>query len=119
MNKEKAIELLHSVVEYMLVGEKISNVIKQLKDIGFSNEDLSHFFDEEDILNSQFYYDIHVSYGQKDSDGYSIFIACDTEDSDEVIKIAINDNRFEFIDDVSYIDYVHQISLEEYNEATK
>lgn len=51
MDKERAMELLNLVVEYMLVGESISNTTEQLINIDFTEEELINEFnfDEEDV----------------------------------------------------------------------
>lgn len=69
-------------------------------------------------IDNKFYYDIHVNYGHKDGDGYSIFIICDEQDDEKAINKAIEEERFEYPDDVYDVDYVCLISKQEYSEAT-
>ena len=59
------------------------------------------------------YFDINVSYG--DSDGYSIFIAVNGNE-DAALEKAIKENRFEYDEDVNNIEYIDEITEEEYNE---
>ena len=59
------------------------------------------------------YFDINVSYG--DSDGYSIFIEVNG-DEDAALEKAIKENRFEYEEDVNNIEYIDEITEEEYNE---
>lgn len=59
------------------------------------------------------YFDINVSY--EDSDGYSIFIAVDG-DEDTALEKAVTENRFEYEEDVNNIEYIDEITEEEYNE---
>ncbi len=60
------------------------------------------------------YFDIHVSYGPKDSDGYSIPIIA--KDEDDAKARAIKEELFEFEEDVHDVDYIEEISEEEYNK---
>lgn len=59
------------------------------------------------------YFDIHVTYGNKDGDGYSIPIIANSEK--DAKQRAINENLFEYEDDVNDIDYIEEITQEEYN----
>lgn len=59
------------------------------------------------------YFDIHVNYGKKDSDGYSIPIIANDEVTAK--QKAIDEGFFEYEDDVSNIDYITEITEEEYN----
>ena len=59
------------------------------------------------------YFDIYVKYGEKDGDGYSIpMIANNKEDAKQK---AINEDLFEYADDVNDIDYIEELTKEEYN----
>lgn len=51
MELERAKELVNILIEYMLVGEKISNVIEKLLELGFTAEELINefSFSEEDV----------------------------------------------------------------------
>ena len=51
MELERAKELVNILIEYMLVGEKISNVIEKLLELGFTAEELVNefSFSEEDV----------------------------------------------------------------------
>ena len=59
------------------------------------------------------YFDIHVTYGKKDSDGYSIPIIAN--DAATAKQKAINEGLFEYEDDANDIDYIEEITLDEYN----
>ena len=60
------------------------------------------------------YFDIHVTYGEKDGDGYSIPIIANSEE--EAKQKAIDENLFEYEDDVNDIDYIEEISKEDYKQ---
>lgn len=62
------------------------------------------------------YYDIHVHYGRKDSDGYSIPIAIEEGDEQVAIEKAKTENRFQYEDDLNCIDYVEEIEKDEYDD---
>lgn len=62
------------------------------------------------------YYDIHVKYGKKDSDGYSIPIAIENGNEEDAIAKAKENDLFEYEEDIDDIDYVNEIDEEEYNE---
>lgn len=64
------------------------------------------------------YYDIHVSYGDKDSDGYSIPVAIENGCRKVAVRKAINDALFEDTEDVRMIDYIEELTEEEYNKMT-
>lgn len=65
------------------------------------------------------YWDIHITYGNRDGDGYSIFFKSRKSfNSDEAIEEAKNDGKFKELGDLNYIDYVEEITEEEYLEAT-
>lgn len=51
MELERAKELVNILIEDMLVGEKISNVIEKLLELGFTAEELVNefSFSEEDV----------------------------------------------------------------------
>ena len=59
------------------------------------------------------YFDIHVSYGDKDGDGYSVPIVAGNE-ADAKQK-AVSENLFEYENDVNDIDYIAEITKEEYD----
>lgn len=59
------------------------------------------------------YFDIHVTYGEKDGDGYSIPIIAKNEE--EAKQKAIDGKFFEYEDDVNDIDYIEEITEEEYS----
>ena len=63
------------------------------------------------------YFDIHVTYGEKDGDGYSIFIIAN--DKEEAKQKAIDEKLFEYEYDVNDIDYIEEITQEDYNEIKK
>ena len=63
------------------------------------------------------YYEIHVTYGTGDSDGYTIVAKGEYED--DAINNALRDGLFEEQADVDNIDYVSEISEEEYEELHK
>ena len=71
------------------------------------------FYDKfvEDDMDK--YFDIHVQYDYKDGCGYSIPMIA--KNKDEAIFLASKiANLFEFEEDVNYIDYVEEITKEEY-----
>lgn len=59
------------------------------------------------------YFDIHVTYGEKDGDGYSIFIIANNEE--DAKQKAVNEKLFEYEYDVNDIDYIEEITQEDYN----
>ena len=61
----------------------------------------------------EIYFDIHVTYGEKDGDGYSIPIIANNEE--EAKQKAIDGKFFEYEDDVNDIDYIEEITEEEYS----
>ena len=65
------------------------------------------------------YYDIHVQYGSKDGDGYSIPIAIEKGNENVAIKKAVKNGCFEYEEDVNDIDYIEEISKEEYYQMVK
>ena len=64
------------------------------------------------------YYEIHVTYGPSDSDGYSIVVAIENGDEEAAVEKAINNGMFEEICDIDNIDYVEELSEEEYMQIT-
>lgn len=64
------------------------------------------------------YYDIHVQYDNGDGDGYSIPIAVDG-DEDAAVEKAKAEDRFEYEEDVNDIDYIDELTKEEYEEMTR
>lgn len=64
------------------------------------------------------YYDIHIQYDNGDGNGYSIPIAVDG-DKNAAVEKAKTDNRFEYEEDVNDIDYINELTKEEYAEMTK
>ena len=63
------------------------------------------------------YFDIHVKYGDKDGDGYSIPIIANSKE--DAKQRAINERLFEYEDDVHNIDYIEEITKDEYSEMKK
>lgn len=63
------------------------------------------------------YFDIHVKYGDKDKDGYSIPIIANSKE--DAKQRAINERFFEYEDDVYDIDYIEEITKGEYSEMKK
>ena len=59
------------------------------------------------------YFDIHVKYGEKDGDGYSIPIIANNKEKAK--QKAIDGKFFEYEDDVNDIDYIEEITEEEYS----
>lgn len=64
------------------------------------------------------YYDIHVKFGNRDKDGYSIPIAIEEGGKEEAIQQAADADLFEYEEDRQSIDNVQEISKEEYEEMT-
>ena len=64
------------------------------------------------------YYDIHVTYGKKDGDGYSIPIAIENGTEGDAIEKAKAEGKFEYEEDIDCIDYVEEIDEDEYNDMT-
>ena len=64
------------------------------------------------------YYEIHVTYGPSDSDGYSIVVAIENGDEEAAVEKAIDNGMFEEICDIDNIDYVEELSEEEYMQMT-
>lgn len=65
------------------------------------------------------YFDIHVHYGRKDSDGYSVPIAIENGTKETALELAKETDRFEYKDDVNCIDYVEEITEEEFRDMTQ
>jgi len=64
------------------------------------------------------YWEIHVTYGKGDGDGYSIFLKTENSfDENEVTQEAIDACKFQEPEDLSNIDSVSEITEEDYNEA--
>lgn len=63
------------------------------------------------------YFDLHVKYGDKDGDGYSIPIIANSKE--DAKQRAISERLFEYEDDVYDIDYIEEITKNEYNEMKK
>ena len=63
------------------------------------------------------FFDIHIQYGKKDGDGYSIPIVARSKE--DAIAQAKANNLFEYEDDVKDIDYVNELSQEEFEAMTK
>lgn len=59
------------------------------------------------------YFDIHVKYGNKDGDGYSILMTANSKE--DAKQKAFDEKLFEYEDDVNDIDYIEEITKEEYN----
>ena len=64
------------------------------------------------------YYDIHIKFGERDKDGFSVPIAIENGNKDDAVKKAV---REELIDgcDVNDIDNITEIDEEEYMEMTR
>ena len=61
------------------------------------------------------YYGIHVTTGGKDSGGYTVPIAVnDNETENEVIVKAKQEQLFELENDINNVDYVEEVTEEEY-----
>ena len=60
------------------------------------------------------YFAVHVTYGNGDSDGYSIPVMAENEE--EAKRIAWDNDLFEFSDDIHNVDYVEEINKEEYQQ---
>lgn len=63
------------------------------------------------------YFDIHVSYGEKDGDGYSIPVIASSKE--EAKQKAIDRKMFEYEEDVNDIDYIEEITKEEYDDMVR
>ena len=59
------------------------------------------------------YFDIYVRYGKKESDGYSIPVIAENKE-DAKLK-AINENLFYYEDDANDINYIKELTKEEYD----
>ena len=78
-------------------------------------EDYGIFYDEselEDMETKPKYWEIHVA-GYKDK-GYSIVVMADNED--EAVELAYGDDMFQYPADVDDIDYIEEITEEEFEE---
>lgn len=62
------------------------------------------------------YYDIHMVVHGDSKEGYSVFVEASSEN--EAIEIMTNNHLYEEPEDLSNIDYVGEISEEEYRAAT-
>ena len=58
---------------------------------------------------------IHVTCSDKDGDGYSIFVS-GVLNEEEALKMAVEEKFFEEPEDIHKVDYVEEISLEEFLE---
>jgi hypothetical protein len=56
------------------------------------------------------YYGIHITYGNGDSDGYTIPIAIKDGDEEAAIQKAVKKSLFEAQEDINNIDYIEEIS---------
>ena len=65
------------------------------------------------IYHLRIYFDIHITYGHKDGDGYSIPIIA--ENQEQAKQKAIDEKLFVYEEDVYDIDYIEEISKEEYD----
>ena len=61
------------------------------------------------------YFDVHVTFGDRDGDGYSIPIQLESGTEDDAIEFAKENNLFEYEEDVNNVDYVEEITKDEYN----
>ena len=70
--------------------------------------------------NSQLkYFEIHVTYDQKhDGDGYSIFIKAE-ETTDTIVDYARKNLMFEDENDYKFVDYIDELTEEEYLEFAR
>ena len=82
--------------------------------VNVSNQDGNEIRDLLGGIIMEKYFDIHVTYGNKDGDGYSIPIIANSEE--DAKKRAINERLFEYEDDVNDIDYIEEITKDEYSE---
>ncbi len=64
------------------------------------------------------YYGIHVTYGKGDSDGYTIPAAIEKGDEEDAINMAIDAGLFVELEDVDNVDYVEELSEEDYKNMT-
>jgi hypothetical protein len=62
------------------------------------------------------YFAIHVTYGNKDSDGYTIPVIANNEEN--ATQKAISKKLFEYEEDVNCIDYIEELKEEEYGFMT-
>lgn len=61
------------------------------------------------------YYDVHVTYDEsKDGAGYSIFVEANVNNEDEALRYAIDNHLFEENGDERYVDYIDEITIEDY-----
>ena len=65
---------------------------------------------------SDMYYDIHMVVHGDSKEGYSVFVEASSEN--EAVEIMTNNHLYEEPEDLSNIDYVGEISEEEYRAAT-
>jgi hypothetical protein len=62
-----------------------------------------------------YYYDVHVKIPKN---GYSVGVKSEVELSDdEAIELAKNQNKFEENSDVDYVDYVDELTKEEFENS--
>ena len=62
------------------------------------------------------YFDLHVKYGEKDGDGYSIPIIAPSKETAKAKAIA--EELFCYEEDANNIDYIEEITKEDYEEMT-
>lgn len=59
-----------------------------------------------------YYYDVHVNIPKN---GYSVAVKSEVElTDDEAIELAKNQNKFEEVSDANYVDYVDELTEEEF-----
>lgn len=62
------------------------------------------------------YYGIHVTYGEGDSDGYTIPVAIENGDTEVAVDMAINNGLFQELEDIDNIDYVEELLEKDYKD---
>ncbi len=62
------------------------------------------------------YYDIHVVYDEESNEGYSLFVVANSKE--DAIKKAKNEGLFVSEYDFEDVDYIEEISKDEYDIAT-
>lgn len=61
------------------------------------------------------YYDIHMTVHNDCKDGYSVFV--EAEDESEALEKITNEHLYEEPEDLNNIDYIDEITKEEYLDA--
>ena len=70
-------------------------------------------------MSKEKYFIIHVKYGRREGEGYSVFIKIDDGDERTAIEQMKEKGYFDWIEDVSDIGYVREITQEEYEQWQK